>query len=173
MGMIALVLVLTGAGCIGEDGSYTKDGRAVEETQMRLQESTPIPAITNSAERQNISDRALLFDDLNKVSYIYLISYGKVMAFYPVKGKVSSLNSFLSPLDKLVDYKGRDCGKPDTGSTCYVVSAPDIDGAYGENAEGVFFFTTDGAYVEWSGDYMMSDFPLQLSTPPELVRTIE
>jgi hypothetical protein len=57
-------------------------------------------------------------------------------------------------------------------SYCYVVNAPDLDGTYGENVEGIFFFTTEGAYVEWKGEYMMSDQPLKLSTPPELVRQI-
>jgi hypothetical protein len=30
----------------------------------------------------------------------------------------------------------------------------------------LFFFTTDGAYVEWMGDYMLCDKPLKLATPP-------
>ena len=38
---------------------------------------------------------------------------------------------------------------------------------------GIFFFTTEGAYVEWVGDYMMSDQPLKLTTQPELVREIK
>ena len=90
------------------------------------------------------------------------------MAFYTVKGKVSSLNSYLTPLDKVLDDPH---GSYDAGSV--VVSAPDIDGAYGENADGIFFFTTEGAYVEWQGDYMVSDQPLKLTTQPELVREIK
>jgi hypothetical protein len=49
------------------------------------------------------------------------------------------------------------------------MESPDIDGSYGENAHGVFFFTTDGAYVEWSGTYFWTDRPLKLTQPPELV----
>ena len=41
------------------------------------------------------------------------------------------------------------------------------------NTDGIFFFTTEGAYVEWKGDYMMSDQPLKLTTTPELVREIK
>lgn len=36
-----------------------------------------------------------------------------------------------------------------------------------------YIFTTEGAYVEWKGDYMMSDQPLKLTTQPELVRQIK
>jgi len=153
--------------------SYANDAKKVEQTQNDVQKSVPIPTIKTSAERKNISDRAKLFDNENKTTYIYLISFGKVMAFYPVKGKVSSLNSYLSPVDKLVNFDGSTC---DWGhsSECFVVSAPDIDGAYGTNANGIFFFTADtGAYVEWAGDYMVSDQPLQLSTQPELIRSIK
>lgn len=153
--------------------SYSNDAADVEKTQQRVQDAVPIPKITTSAERKNISARATLFDNENKTTYIYLVSFGKVMAFYPVKGKVSSLNSFLTPLDKLVKYDGSACNYTNS-NYCYVVSAPDIDGAYGENADGIFFFTADtGAYVEWKGDYMVSDQPLLLTTQPELTREIK
>ena len=61
-----------------------------------------------------------------------------------------------------------------SSTSCYqVVESPDQDGSYGTNGDGVFFFTTEGAYVEWRGDYMVSDFPLKLSTPPALVRELK
>lgn len=182
-----LALVLLGAGCDDvpsappNPSSYQSDTATTQENQKKAQTAVPIPQIANSVERQNIAARAKLFDAQNKTSYIYLISYGKVMAFYTVKGKVSSLNSYMTPQEQLVDGSGKSCsndyiGYSSSGYTykpCYSVSSPDIDGAYGDNTDGIFFFTTDGAYVEWKGDYMMSDFPLQLSTPPELVRTIK
>jgi hypothetical protein len=154
------------------DNSYANDAAKVEETQGRVQKTVPIPVITTSAERKNISARATLFDNENKTTYIYLISFGKVMAFYPVKGKVSSLNSYLTPVDKLVKWDGSTCDW--NISNCFVVSAPDIDGAYGENANGIFFFTADtGAYVEWNDSYLVSDQPLHLSTAVELTREIK
>lgn len=153
------------------------------ENQTKLTNSVEMPKLTTSQERLNIKRRAELFDNENKISYIYLVNYGKVMAFYTVKGKVSSLKSYLSPQEILVDYKGRPCsaepnvcelgyGESRSGAA-YSIQAPDIDGSYGDNADGIFFFTTEGAYVEWVGDYMMSDQPLKLSTPPELVREIK
>ena len=165
-------IALMASSCDSKDGSYTVDTAKVEETQKRVQESVPIPNITTSAERKNIAARAVLFDSESKVTYIYLVSFGKVMAFYPVKGKVSSLNSYLSPLDKLVREGGKPCVWESPVGSCMVVSSPDIDGAYGENADGIFFFTTEGAYVEWKGDYMVSDQPLKLTTQPELVQNI-
>jgi len=51
----------------------------------------------------------------------------------------------------------------------HVVSSPAEDGSYGTNGDAIFFFTTEGVYVEWRGDYMLCDQPLKLSTTPELV----
>ncbi len=141
------------------------------DNQARLVTAVPLPTLSNSLERQNISKRAQLFDKPDKLSYIYLVSFGKVMAFYTVKGKVSSLNSFMSPQEQLVRGGGSKC--EDGYQNCWTVAAPDIDGSYGQNVDGIFFFTTEGAYVEWKGDYMMSDQPLKLSTQPELVREIK
>ena len=36
----------------------------------------------------------------------------------------------------------------------------------------MFFFTTEGAYVEWNGQYVWSDQPLKITQQPELVQEI-
>lgn len=160
-------------------GFFTDCPKTPNETQKAaavqkdLVKNVPVPQIKNSLERENVAKRATLFDAPDKVSYIYLVSYGKVMAFYSVKGKVSSLQSYMFPESKIVKYNGDPCNYGTTDGGCYVVDAADIDGTYGTNVEGIFFFTTEGAYVEWKGDYMMSDQPLKLTTQPELVREIK
>ncbi len=150
-----------------------KDARAVQD---KLINAVPIPQLSTSLERVNVAKRAAIFNDESKISYIYLVSYGKVMAFFTVKGKVSSLQSYMVPSEKLIGYDGTPCNwsNASTGNAgCYVVAAPDIDGTYGENSNGIFFFTTDGVYVEWKGEYMVADQPLRLATPPELVRQVK
>jgi hypothetical protein len=181
IGFGAVALALLGAGCIDEaalkasSNTQTKTAALTEETQRRLMDAVPLPTLSTSAERKNIVRRLETWDDENKIGYVYLINYGKIMAFYTIKGKISSLNSYLTPSEQLVDWKGRPCAAwTASSSECYSVEMADLDGAYGSNdAGGIFFFTTEGAYVEWRGDYMFVDQPLKLTTPPELVREIK
>lgn len=170
-GLIGGAIFLFGGSSTTPTAPKLTEEQTAREVQKNIVTNVPIPQITTSQERLNVAKRAELFNDENKISYVYLTSYGKVMAFYTVKGKVSSLQSYMSPTQKLVKGDGSPCSY--YSESCQVVDAPDIDGTYGDNVAGIFFFTTDGAYVEWNGDYMMSDQPLKLTTQPELVRTIK
>lgn len=46
----------------------------------------------------------------------------------------------------------------------------DVDGSYGENDNGIFFFTPDGKYIEWTGEYLYSDLPFEVSNPVVTVK---
>ena len=50
-----------------------------------------------------------------------------------------------------------------------VVNSPDLDGSYGDNPKGIFFYTDKDEYKEWTGDYHYSDTPMNMAQPPELV----
>lgn len=52
------------------------------------------------------------------------------------------------------------------GHTTYKNSwLADVDGTYGENDNGIFFFTPDGKCIEWSGEYLYSDIPFIVDNP--------
>lgn len=164
MAMILAFLCTAGEDCTSSSGdAQRQEMRTTEDNQQRLLKAVPPPRLRDSLERRNLAKRLTRFNDANKVSYIYLVNFGKVMAFYTIKGKVSSVNSLLTTPDQII-YGG---------SGRVVIASPDLDGSYGSNGEAIFFFTTEDIYVEWAGDYMLVDQPLQLSTPPELVRIID
>ena len=48
----------------------------------------------------------------------------------------------------------------------------DIDGSYGANDNGIFFFTTDSRYIEWTGEYLYSDIPFEVDDPVLKVGTV-
>ena len=137
--------------------------QTTEANQMALIVATPLPRLTVSLERKNLARRLERINQQNLVAYMYLVSQtGKVMAFYTVDGKVTSLNAYLTPESRPARY----------GEGVAEIEVPDLDGAYGKNADGIFFFTTEGVYVEWQGDYLWSDQPLKLTQQPELLYQI-
>ena len=83
------------------------------------------------------------------MGYCVLLSYGKVVGQFNVDGKVTSLNSYLTS-----NYYYENG---------YTKELPDIDGSYGENDGGIFFFTPQWQYIEWSGEYIYSDTPFKVS----------
>ena len=161
---VVFLLVWT-AGCNPEPASFLTESKKTEENQQRLINSVQPPELQTSLERINIKRRLERINKENMVSYIYLISYGRVMAYYTVSGKVSSLNSYMTPMEQLVRTNN-----PNT--TWFAVESPDQDGSYGKNVDGVFFFSTEGNYVEWRGEYLWSDQPLKLSQPVELIQVV-
>ena len=176
---VLLLAVIALAGCTPTQGTQSIESQATERNQKQLREKYPVPELDHSLELENLNKRLEFVNDSGRTSYVYLIDYGKIMAFYAIKGKVSSLNSFSTTSEQLVDEYGRLCGtiEPNSGvrvgGPCYTTESPDLDGSYGDNGDGIFFFTTDGVYVEWKGDYMLASEPLKITTPPELVREVK
>lgn len=91
------------------------------------------------------------------IGYIVLFSdMGDVITSFEVDGKVSSLMSYLTPESEYYEY---------SGSVHANEWVADVDGSYGLNSDGVFFFTIDGKYVEWTGKYLYSDIPFKITDP--------
>lgn len=168
------IMSFTLTGCDGLFGGSQKSTGAstkkeMEQTEInhqRLVKVTPPPKIMKSQERINLSKRLERFNTDAKVSYIYLISFGKVMGFYTVKGKVSSVNSLLTTPQQILEIS---VGGGSGPNPAIAIPSPDLDGSYGSNGDAIFFFTTDDTYVEWNDKYMLVDKPLKMSTPPALV----
>lgn len=171
IGIVIFGCLLAFPGCRREvnTGQSTKEEMEItEKNHQRLVKAVAPPQLKTSQERKNLKRRLERFNVANKISYIYLVNYGKVMAFYTVKGKVSSVNSTLTTPDQIIWTRYRTAGS----RSSKVVASPQLDGSYGTNGNAIFFFTTEDIYVEWSGDYMLCDEPLKLSTPPELIMDV-
>lgn len=170
MKKIVTVLLITLFVITGCNTTETKED--IANTQAlgdSLSKNQPTPTDINySLERYNLIKRAywvngereraisLMPEVQLPLGYIVLFSANSVVSQFTVEGKVSSLNSFLTP-SNLDEYYGSG------GVLTYEL--PDVDGSYGENDNGIFFFTVDGKYVEWTGDYIYSDIPLFIDNP--------
>lgn len=174
--LFVMLIVLTGCG--GTTASATDyDSRDNVQSTMAVTDdlvaAQPTPTDINySLERYNLIKRAYWVNGQREkalsypcavekpLGYIVLFAdNGAVVGRYVVDGKVTSLNSYLSPDSEYYELV-------DDGSwTRYNEWLADVDGSYGENDSGIFFFTPDGNYYEWTGTYLYTDVPVQVDNP--------
>ena len=162
---IIFVMLLTGC-----DSFYTPSEKEVK-SQMniadRMVEAQPIPQdIEYSLERYNLIRRAYWVNGQREkansfpcivskpLGYILLFTEsGSIVGNFIVDGKVSSLNAYLTPDSEYYSTT--------SGLNAWLA---DVDGSYGQNDSGIFFFTPDGKYIEWTGIYLYSDIPFEVET---------
>jgi len=170
--VLSLMFVLIGCEGLPEDSSK-KDSEETLGIGDKLSKNQPTPTdIEYSLERLNLISRAYWVNGqrdkaltvLNTspiplpLGHIVLFSGNVIVGQFTVMGKVSSLNSWLTP-----DYWYDNVAL--TENSDEIVELPDVDGSYGSNSEGVFFFTTEGKYIEWTGDYLYSDMYIPVEDP--------
>lgn len=168
--LISLTVLL--CGCDYDTGGAAQDVASTLMLADKLQESQPTPTdIEYSLERYNLIRRLYWVNGERErantlpcpiekpLGYIILFTEGgSVVGRFVVDGKVSSLNSFLTPDSQYYEIAA--------GSGLYRNRwLADVDGSYGENDNGIFFFTPDGKYIEWTGIYLYSDIPFEVDDP--------
>ena len=175
--VIALAVLISFTACDASWWDVEPSGTAADTANTkaavdRLQASQPTPTdIEYSLERYNLTRRAYWVNGQREkanslacpvskpLGYVILLTEsGSVVGKFTVDGKVSSLNSFLTPDSEYYEYSA---GEYSTQNKWLA----DVDGSYGENDNGIFFFTPDGKYVEWSGIYLYSDIPIEVAAP--------
>lgn len=154
--------------------SYYYEVKVTEQNQMNLvKEHSPF-LMDNSLERQNLIDRYKYLNDRTNTHHVYLMDEGQVVSYFVAQGKVSSVNSKLTNDVQIVRADGcsfdNDNGAGGSDGACYkTVESPQMDGSYGTNGEAIFFFTTEGTYVESSLDYVVSEEPKNIQDEVILV----
>lgn len=168
--LIFIILVVSLTAC--EATTTTGSGQDIVLTQgvadkLAMSQATPTD-IDFSLERYNLMRRAywvngqrekansIICEVPKPFGYIILFAGNAPVSRFIVDGKVSSLNSFLTP-SAYDDYYAK--------GGVLTIEMPDVDGSYGENDNGIFFFTVDGNYVEWTGEYLYSDIPIEIDNP--------
>jgi len=130
------------------------------QAQVAAQASISVPDISYFQERRTIAKWAKHWDRPSAACYVYLISFGNIIGYYISDGKPASNRSYITPVEQIYRSSG--------GSFQFTMEAPDIDGCYGDNNQGIRFFTASGIAVEWGGDgasYLYSDAPLKINVP--------
>ena len=169
--VLCFVMVGCGAQTLTANGTAA-DTNAQKDIANTLSSNQPTPTDINySMERYNLIRRAYWVNGQREkanaivcaiekpLGYIILFAGNAVVGRFVVDGKVSSLNSYLTPNSEYYElvYGGN--------YDRYNKWLADVDGTYGENDNGIFFFTPDGKYVEWTGEYLYSDIPFEVENP--------
>ena len=171
MAIMLMGMMLVSCGDSTPSGSR-QDTLNQQQAANELQSNQPTPTdIDYSLERYNLIRRTywvngqrekanMLPCEVEKpLGYIVLFTdNGAVVGSFIVDGKVSSLNSFLTPDSEYYEYSGGEYSAKNKWLA-------DVDGSYGENDNGIFFFTPDGKYIEWTGTYLYSDIPMIVDDP--------
>ncbi len=173
--LVVSMFALTGCDLGNEtsEGGSKQDVTNTKIAANTLQANQPTPSRINySLARYNLIRRAywvngqrekanaLVCQIEKPLGYIVLFSGNVVVGSFVVDGKVSSLNSFLTPDSEYYEQE-YGCEGWSNGNKWLA----DVDGSYGQNDSGIFFFTPDGKYIEWSGDYLYSDIPFVVESP--------
>lgn len=182
MAMVIMLLAMAGCDMEYDDSGSKEDIVHTMNTASSLQEKQPTPTdIDYSLERYNLIRRAYWVNGQREkaaavicqvdkpLGYIVLFTEsGSVVGRFIVDGKVSSLNSYLTPDS---EYYEKDLGFSDGDTNARAVDRysnkwlADVDGSYGENDAGIFFFDVRGNYVEWTGTYLYTDIPMEITDP--------
>lgn len=175
--ILALAIMLSLSvltGCSNRElTGFEKQINANEANVKAITSQYDTPQLTRSLDYENVIRRAEYLNQGNTVGYLYLLSdTGMVLEEVQVAGKVTSLNTFITPMQESQYARLR---RPQSGtnslsylSEIIVVDAPDIDGTWGENVSGIFWFTPDGTYGEWIGLYRFSSERLSFQSEPIL-----
>lgn len=172
--IIVLLIITTFSGCYTtteikqadyRNNTLGKEAAITEQNQERLLNNQPVEQVDYSNERDNLNKRNKEWNDKNKIGYLYCIGdTGAIIAFYTIKGKVSSINSMLTTNLQMVRNPFYYINN--SSADVLLMESPNLDGSYGTNGDGIFFYLTDGTYAEWNGKYMLTSQPIKLSTPP-------
>lgn len=155
-GLIAIgVFALTG--CSNNNEAATN---ATKQRQEKAANVVPCGNAGDSLECKNLKERERRNSQPDAIGYVYLYNFdGSIKGYFTIRGKVSSTQSQMGPMDIIADA----CIQ--TADYCpEVMEALGDDGSSGPNESGIFFFTTEDIMVTYSGEYLLSDAPLKLST---------
>ena len=175
IGLVLGTVLLGLAACDSGSPASTPNAQDVQQSEQdinaaqraKLAKAEPYPQVNDSSELANLRQYYLRTADPNAVNYVYILSpYGQVIAEYQTVGKCTSTESVYSVPQSVVT---NDTGT--NGIASVTVPAPQPDGSYGQNGNGLICFINDAKrsmfiLYQGSNTLLWSQEPLGLTTQP-------
>ena len=154
-----LAMTLMAGSCDVQPQTSTK----VNESQKAAEAANSIKFSAGNAEIDNIKKRLELTSDPALMGYIVLFNdMGTPILYTTVKGKVTSGGKRLTaPFQETALRRN---GVGDQSSSDFT-DAPSDEGTWGSSNPYIYFWTTGGQYIQWSGNYLYSDKAFRIDTP--------
>lgn len=129
------------------------DESTKNEEARKSQEAADSIKFSRNAERENIVKRLELTSNPSLTGFVVLLSEaGTPVAYHGIMGKITSSGKRLT---KTVDINGHP-------------TASD-EGTFGSSDTYIYFWTTEGQYIQWNGKYLYSDKPIRLRQEPLII----
>lgn len=148
--------------CVQQQGPTNKQIQA-----QKAEAAAQAVQFAENAEIDNIKARLQLTADPGLVGFVVLLNeMGQPVMYTGVKGKITSGSKRLTRTDEYA------CTNHST-VTCDFRPAASDEGTYGSSNPYIFFWTPEGQYIQWSGEYLYSDKPIRLSADPLIVTQVQ
>lgn len=167
------LFVLSAIGVVN-NCAYAQSGHpqppSVKDVQaQKAKQAAESIRFSSNAEIENIKSRLELTSKPGLIGYILLLNEtGQPVMYTSTKGKVTSGGKRLTQPQALERLKYRN-SNGDVGYSYEVVNGPSDEGTYGSSNPYIYFWTTSGQYIQWSGKYLWSDKPFRTSIKPLVV----
>lgn len=119
---------------------------------------------TENAEIDNIKKRLELTSNPGLLGFVLLMNEaGQPIMYTGVKGKITSGGKRLT--------RGQILEKGDRGNNYghFVMKSPSDEGTWGSSNPYIYFWTTQGQYMQWNGKYLYSDKPFRTKIEPLII----
>jgi hypothetical protein len=164
--ILALGLVLSLAAC--EAPSPTGQTNKGVQAQKAAAAAEQIQ-FSENAEIDNIRKRLELTSNPGQIGFILLLNEaGQPTMYASVKGKITSGSKRLTNPSAVLRT---DCGAAEVCDT--VVTGPSDEGTYGSSDPYVYFWTTEGQYIQTTSKYIYSDKPIRTSIKPLVISGVQ
>jgi len=155
--IVLAALILSGCGQAASTSNKTDQSKKAKEAAESI-------TFASNAEIDNIKKRLELTSDPALLGFVMLLNEtGQPVAYYGVKGKITSSGKRLTPKQKLVRGDRGEWGGD------FVFNAPSDEGTHGSSDPYIYFWTSGGQYIQWNGKYLYSDKPFRLSVKPLVI----
>lgn len=154
-----LVIVFIVVGC---NEKQSKKPKKITQSQKASEAANSI-TFTENAEIDNIKARLELTSNPGLTGFVLLMNEaGQPIMYTGVKGKITSGSKRLTQPFKVRNY-GRN-------NYAYLnVPSPSDEGTWGSSSPYVYFWTTNGQYIQWNGKYLYSDKPFRTKVEPLVI----